>query len=94
MNNPFPHPSTISTEINDEIMLIIREQFRLNNKIEFFDMMKFLENAIEEKNYEKSQICAYYCVNVILNNHNLNDTEKNNLICGITMSVNELKQDS
>jgi hypothetical protein len=88
--NPFPLPSAVSKEINDEIMDLIRHELATNKQISFFDMMAFLELAIEEKNYKKSQICAYYCVNVINNNNTMSEIDKHELINGIVRSVNDL----
>lgn len=89
-SNPFPKPETISELKNDEIKNLIKEIFEKHGSLNFHDMIKFFEKAIEDRDLEKSMISAFYCCNVVLGQHSIKDLEKNEIIRGIVSEVNNL----
>lgn len=88
--NPFQNPS-FNEKINSEVKWAIQESFNRHNKIEFFDMIKYLETSIENKDFDRSHIAAYYVCNVILSRTEMSNGEKKSLIDGICMSVSVLE---
>ena len=89
--NPFPNPTTISLEINQEITALIKKEFEINKKLEFHAMLKFLENAVSEKDMKKSLICAFYAANVTINTGHLTDIQKEQVISGLYDTINDLE---
>lgn len=73
--NPFPHPDTISKDINKEIMDLIKK-FIETKQLTFHGMLEVLERLIDKNEYERSIICAYYCVNTLLNDKHTNKYDK------------------
>jgi hypothetical protein len=81
--NPFRDPDSVNYEINKEIRKIITNIFREKGKIDFFEMLSYYETMVKDKKKEESEICGYYCVNVVNSNKNMTESEKMNLIYGI-----------
>ncbi len=86
--NPFPHPDTISKEINIDIVNLIKKMID-SKTLTFHDMLKVLERMIEKNDYERSMICAYYCVNTLLNDKYTNKYDKINTITELRTQIQE-----
>jgi hypothetical protein len=91
MNNSFQDPETVNSEKNREVMDLIRGMFEKNGKLEFHDMLQYLEKTVQERDLEKAKICAYYCFNVISTEKSLLDTQKLQLINGIKDEIEKLE---
>jgi hypothetical protein len=92
--NRFQDPETVNSEKNREVKNLIREMFNRDGKLEFHDMLQYLEKSVEERDFEKAKICAYYCFNVISSESSLSDTQKLQLINGIEDEIEKLENDS
>jgi hypothetical protein len=87
LENPFENPLSVSEEKNAEIVQLMSSMIQ-QKKLDFFTMLKFLEQQIENKDQDRSKIAAYYCVNVILNSDKP-DSDKMEIIGGIVRSFLE-----
>ena len=89
--NRFPDPETVNSEKNKEVKELIRQMFQRDGKLEFHDMLQYLEKTVEERDLEKAKICAHYCFNVISSEKSLSDTQKVQLVTGIEDEIVKLE---
>lgn len=89
ISNPFPHPSKVSDEIDKEIKCLMEEKID-KRSLTFYDMLEFFDKMINDKDIERSKISGYYCTNVLMNNSDIGDDDKREIIYGMVMRVQEL----
>ena len=80
IKNPFTHPSEINQEINKEIRRLIINKFRSKSGLDFNEMAKYFMSKAENKDMDRAKIAAYYCTNTIINNKDIQDSEKASMI--------------
>jgi hypothetical protein len=85
--NPFPEPDSINKDLNIYVRNFIKEIFDKQGYIDFYSVMGHLEKAKEDKNHELSQIIAYYCTNIIMNNDKMSIKERQQLIHGLYREI-------
>ena len=88
--NPFPEPKSVNEEKTKEIMGLIEEQFKVSGKIEFFDMLKFFEMNINNKDVEGAKISAYFCTNALISNKYEKNSDKIQTIREMSQQIGEL----
>ena len=88
--NCFQDPETVNSEKNKEVKDLIRQMFQRDGKLEFHDMLKYLETTVEERDLEKAKICAYYCFNVVSSEKSLTEPNKVQIITGIQDEIEKL----
>jgi len=92
LKNPIPEPHTISEEVDEEIKQLILTKF-MDKSLDFHSMTDFFESQVSAKDIIRAEICGYYCVNVIITNKNMTDTEKFALINSICADILLLKNE-
>lgn len=88
--NPFPEPKSVNEEKTKAIMSLIEEQFNESGKIEFFDMLKFFEMNINNKDVEGAKISAYFCTNALISNKREKNSDKIQTIREMSQQIGEL----
>lgn len=87
LKNIFPKPSEVCEDTDKEIKDLIRAEIQSKGKIQFYDMLKFFDNAIENKNFKKANIAAYYCTNAVLGNPNMSGDNKAEIILSLRARI-------
>ena len=87
LKNIFPEPDTICKQTNQEIRQLITDQIKNNGKIQFYDMLKFFNKAIDDHNFKKASISAYYCTNALLSNQNMTGDDKAEVILSLRSRI-------
>ena len=91
LKNIFPKPDSVCERTNQELKHLIRLEFEKNRKIDFHDMLKFFDKAVEEKNFNKASISAYYCTNALLGNSKMSGEDKAEVILSLRARLEILK---
>lgn len=91
LKNIFPKPSEISEEVDEEIKELIKSQFKEKGKIDFHDMLKYFDKAVEEKDFKRANISAYYCTNALLGNVNMSGDDKAEIILSLRARIERMQ---
>jgi hypothetical protein len=65
--------------------------FKKHGKLNFHDMLTYLEDSLNNRDIKRSKISAYYCCNTMLNSHKT-DHEKADFVTGLKNMIETIEQ--